>query len=78
MAIPTIGAVGVDLGRVTAARRVCASGTPRAGVEGTCGAWRGAPDLVLFEAFALAGPLVAELLGVPGVAHLFGPLPRAR
>ena len=25
-----------------------------------------APDLVLFEAFALAGPLVAELLGVPG------------
>jgi UDP:flavonoid glycosyltransferase YjiC (YdhE family) len=34
-----------------------------------------APDLVLFEAFALAGPLVAELLGVPGVAHMFGPLP---
>jgi UDP:flavonoid glycosyltransferase YjiC (YdhE family) len=34
-----------------------------------------APDLVLFEAFALAGPLVAELLGVPCVAHMFGPLP---
>jgi hypothetical protein len=34
-----------------------------------------APDVVLFEAFALAGPLVAELLGVPGVAHMFGPLP---
>ena len=34
-----------------------------------------APDLVLFEAFALAGPLVAELLGVPSVAHMFGPLP---
>ena len=34
-----------------------------------------APDLVLFEAFALAGPLAAELLGVPGVAHMFGPLP---
>jgi hypothetical protein len=29
----------------------------------------------VFEAFALAGPLVAELLGVPGVAHMFGPLP---
>lgn len=34
-----------------------------------------APDLVLFEAFALAGPLVAELLGVPSVGHMFGPLP---
>jgi len=34
-----------------------------------------APDVVLFEAFVLAGPLVAELLGVPGVAHMFGPLP---
>ena len=34
-----------------------------------------AADLVLFEAFALAGPLVAELLGVPSVAHMFGPLP---
>ena len=34
-----------------------------------------APDVVLFEAFALAGPLVAELLGIPSVAHMFGPLP---
>ena len=34
-----------------------------------------APDVMVFEAFALAGPLVAELLGVPGVAHMFGPLP---
>ena len=34
-----------------------------------------APDFVLFEAFALAGPLVAELLGVPAVGHMFGPLP---
>jgi len=34
-----------------------------------------APDLVLFEAFALAGPLVAAVLGVPSVAHMFGPLP---
>ncbi len=34
-----------------------------------------APDVVLFEAFALAGPLAAELLGVPGVAHTFGRLP---
>lgn len=33
------------------------------------------PDVVLFEAFALAGPLAAEVLGVPGVAHMFGPLP---
>ena len=33
------------------------------------------PDVVLFEAFALAGPLAAELLGVPAVAHMFGPLP---
>jgi UDP:flavonoid glycosyltransferase YjiC (YdhE family) len=33
------------------------------------------PDLVLFEAFGLAGPLVADLLGVPAVAHMFGPLP---
>lgn len=33
------------------------------------------PDLVLFEAFALAGPLAAELLGVHAVAHMFGPLP---
>src|SRR4051812_23742854 len=34
-----------------------------------------APDVVIFEAFALAGPLAAELLGVPAVAHMFGPLP---
>jgi UDP:flavonoid glycosyltransferase YjiC (YdhE family) len=34
-----------------------------------------APDILVFEAFALAGPLVAELLGVPAVAHMFGPLP---
>ena len=32
------------------------------------------PDLVLFESLAFAGPLVAELLGVPGVQHLFGPM----
>jgi UDP:flavonoid glycosyltransferase YjiC (YdhE family) len=32
------------------------------------------PDLVLFETYALAGPLVADLLGVPGVHHLLGPL----
>jgi UDP:flavonoid glycosyltransferase YjiC (YdhE family) len=33
-----------------------------------------APDLVLFESLAFAGPLVADVLGVPGVNHLFGPL----
>src|SRR3954468_17808124 len=33
------------------------------------------PDVVVFEAFALAGPLAAEVLGVPGVEHMFGPLP---
>ena len=33
------------------------------------------PDLVVFEAFALAGPLAADVLGVPAVAHMFGPLP---
>ncbi len=33
-----------------------------------------APDLVVFESLAFAGPLVAELLGVPGVHHLFGPV----
>src|SRR3954462_2240799 len=33
------------------------------------------PDVVVFEAFALAGPLAAEVLGIPGVAHMFGPLP---
>jgi hypothetical protein len=36
-----------------------------------------APDVVIFEAFALAGPLAADILGVPAVAHLFGPLPPA-
>ena len=33
------------------------------------------PDLVVYEAFALAGPLAADVLGVPGVTHMFGPLP---
>ena len=33
------------------------------------------PEVVVFEAFALAGPLAAEVLGVPAVAHMFGPLP---
>jgi UDP-glucoronosyl and UDP-glucosyl transferase len=33
-----------------------------------------APDLVLFESLAFAGPLVADLLDVPGVHHLFGPV----
>ncbi len=32
------------------------------------------PDLVLFESYALAGPLVADLLGVPCVQHQLGPL----
>ena len=32
------------------------------------------PDLVMFESYALAGPLAAELLGVPAVNHLLGPL----
>src|SRR5579864_5958543 len=32
------------------------------------------PDLVLFETYAFAGPLAAELLGVPGVNHLLGPI----
>jgi len=32
------------------------------------------PDLVVFETYALAGPLVADLLGVPGVHHLIGPM----
>jgi UDP:flavonoid glycosyltransferase YjiC (YdhE family) len=32
------------------------------------------PDLVLFETYAFAGPLVAELLGVPGVHHLISPM----
>jgi hypothetical protein len=33
-----------------------------------------APELVLFESLAFAGPLVAELLGVPGVHYLYGPV----
>jgi UDP:flavonoid glycosyltransferase YjiC (YdhE family) len=33
------------------------------------------PDVVLFESYALAGPLVADLLGVAAVNHLLGPLP---
>ena len=33
--------------------------------------WR--PDLVVYDALTLAGPLVARLLGVPAVRHLFGP-----
>ena len=33
-----------------------------------------APDVVLFEASALAGPLAAEILGLLAVAHMFGPL----
>ncbi len=32
------------------------------------------PDLVLFESYTLVGPLAAELLGVPGVTHMVGPL----
>ncbi|HET9144249.1 nucleotide disphospho-sugar-binding domain-containing protein [Actinophytocola sp.] len=32
--------------------------------------WR--PDLVVYDAEAFAGPVVAEQLGVPGVRHLFG------
>lgn len=32
------------------------------------------PDVVLFETYALAGPLAAALLGVPAVHHLLGPL----
>jgi UDP-glucoronosyl and UDP-glucosyl transferase len=32
------------------------------------------PDVVLFETYALAGPLVAEVLGVPGVHHLISPM----
>lgn len=30
------------------------------------------PDVVLFETYAFAGPLAAELLGVPAVHHLIG------
>ena len=32
------------------------------------------PDVVLFESDALAGPLAAEVLGVPGVHHLISPM----
>jgi hypothetical protein len=32
------------------------------------------PELVLFETYALAGPLVADVLCVPGVHHLIGPM----
>ena len=34
------------------------------------------PDLVLFETYALAGPLAAEVFGVPAVHHLISPLPQ--
>src|SRR5438093_215538 len=33
--------------------------------------WR--PDLVVYDPITYAGPLVARLLGVPAVRHLFGP-----
>lgn len=33
------------------------------------------PDLVIFESCAFAGPLAADLLGVPGVHHHIGPIP---
>jgi hypothetical protein len=32
------------------------------------------PSLVMFESYTLVGPLAAELLGVPGVTHMVGPL----
>lgn len=32
------------------------------------------PDLVLFKAYAFAGPLAAKVLGVPAVHHLLGPM----
>lgn len=32
------------------------------------------PDAVLFETYAFAGPLAAEVLGVPGVHHLISPM----
>ena len=32
------------------------------------------PDLVLFESYAMAAPLAAELMGVPAVNHMLGPL----
>lgn len=39
----------------------------------SCGTDMGA-DLVLFEPYALAGPLAADVLGVPAVQHLLGPM----
>ena len=33
------------------------------------------PDIVLFETYALAGPLAAAVLGVPAVHHLISPMP---
>ena len=32
------------------------------------------PDVVLFETYALAGPLAADLLGVPAIHHLISPM----
>ena len=32
------------------------------------------PDVVMFETYALAGPLAAEVLGVPSVHHLISPM----
>jgi UDP:flavonoid glycosyltransferase YjiC (YdhE family) len=32
------------------------------------------PDVVLFETYALAGPLAADVLGVPAVHHLISPM----
>lgn len=32
------------------------------------------PDIVVFESYAFAGPLAAEILGVPGVHHLISPM----
>jgi hypothetical protein len=34
-----------------------------------------APDLVVFETYALAGPLAADMLGVPSVHHLLSSIP---
>jgi UDP:flavonoid glycosyltransferase YjiC (YdhE family) len=33
------------------------------------------PEVLIFEAFALAGPLAADVLAVPAITHLFGPTP---
>ncbi len=33
-----------------------------------------APDLILFETYAFAGPIAAEILGVPAVHHLISPM----